>query len=348
MKNKVLAMVLAVVMVVTVAPMATITAGANDTQEHVVFTVTDKAEQGEMKNYTFTLDRAGRVWLNFSVPEVVNDSKIAFVVSLSDSNNTRLLFFLVNANEISQRSIHNYLSAGTYTIHVETAWGDGFVTTYNNAEYTVSANFTENVGQFEVEGNDTPATATPLKVNNPITGNLFANAYRSDGHTSLRPFQHYDVDYFTFTLDRAGRVSINFQHANVNHNAQMWEITLFDSNNTVLLDFRSRGNEMNKDSINNYLDIGTYIVRVRFPSTGQVTHSNTDYTMTVNYEENTGQFETESNDINPNQINVNSPITGNLYHKEDIDYFGFSITELTQVSLNLKHLNCLSLRLRQR
>jgi hypothetical protein len=213
--------------------------------EEVLTTFTDSLSTSDSVNtHTFTLSQPGRVWFSFSRPDL-GSSTPGWNVSLRNADGTSLLSITANGNTTNDDSFNNYLPAGTHNFQVTSrnAWAGGVIGT----NYTLTVNYTLNTGQFEIESNNSAATATRLSVNSPITGNLYSSE---------------DVDYFTFSIAEPGRVSLNFRRPNIGSSTPGWNVSLRDVDGTVLLDIIANGNSANDDSINNYLAAGTYRVRI--------------------------------------------------------------------------------------
>jgi uncharacterized repeat protein (TIGR02543 family) len=288
--------------------------------EYPLWTITDRLEtSGTIKNYEVVLSKPGRVSLNFR--HINLDSSWEFWrITLRDSDDNILLDFRSRGIDTNITANNRYLSAGTYYVRVQVvqSWN------HSEADYTLTVNYTENTGQFESEPNDSRETANAMNLNQEITGNLHWNG---------------DVDFYKFTLVNPGRISLNFKHANLENSWEFWRITLHDIDDNILLDFRSRGVDTNITSNNRYLGAGTYYVRIQVNQSWN--HSEADYTLTVNYTENTGQFEIESNDSRATAtgMNINQAITGNLHWNGDVDFYRFTLTSPHKVSLNFRHAN---------
>jgi hypothetical protein len=236
-------------------------------EEQVLETFTDNlASSSAVNNHQFTLTEPGRVRLNFN-RENLNNSNIRWRVLLRHADGTNMLEIEPRGNEVSTGSIYNYLGIGTYTLIVHSPGNP-----WSSINYTLSVLYTKNTGQFEIEHNNTAATATPMKVNSPITGNL-----NNSG----------DIDWYTFTLTEPGLVSMNFYRRNLNNSDVRWRVSLFRADGTNALEIEPRGNGVSTDSNSIFLGIGTYTVRVgRSTVFGfAASWSTASYTLTVNYEE---------------------------------------------------------------
>jgi hypothetical protein len=232
--------------------------------EQVLETFTDNlTTSSTVNNHEFTLTKPGRVSISFA-RENLNNSHFGWTVSLHHADGTEMLRIEAWGDRTTTDSIYNYLDTGIYTVRVVRTPGWN----HSNVDYTLTVNFTENTGQFEIEHNNNDANATPMKVNSPITGNLYHGG---------------DIDWYTFTLTEPGRVSMNFYRQNLNNSHFGWTVSLHHADGTEMLRIEAWGDRTTTDSIYNYLDTGIYTVRVvRTPGWS---HSNIDYTLTVNFEE---------------------------------------------------------------
>ncbi|MCL2014174.1 MAG: InlB B-repeat-containing protein [Oscillospiraceae bacterium] len=191
---------------------------------------------------------------------------------------------------------------------------------------TSAVNFEESTGDRETEPNNTAATATEISVNIPMTGNL----YNTD-----------DVDYYRFTTTEPGKIFLNFKHERLDNDGNFWEFMLFDNNETELVTYYSSGNATTMDTMDFYLGAGTYYIRVRPYSSYSYGFRSVEYTLTVNYEENTGDYEIEPNGTTAaaTAMNVGKPITGNLNNSADVDFYKITFSRDFSISIRFTHRN---------
>ena len=148
------------------------------------------------------------------------------------------------------------------------------------------------------------------------------------------------VETYDFTLPYASRIIFDFEHKFLDSNTEYWNIQFISKKyDEKILEFDSKGNIV-KTSTNDtalYLPAGEYYVKVA--KKWSWSHSNLDYTITINYEKNIGQFETENNDTmeTANQIYLDKPITGNLLTEKDEDYFKFTVDKKGDIVIYFEH-----------
>lgn len=147
------------------------------------------------------------------------------------------------------------------------------------------------------------------------------------------------INNYKFELPTPGKVSITFEHENVEKSYSLWQIDMFDSEqNIVMNNYKSKGDEQKGQSQNVYLKSGTYYIRVKGDSYGD--SSSVAYNLCVNYTENIGNHETELND-NKETANIitemNKQITGDLRDSDDVDFFKFTTVSSGKVHLEFKH-----------
>jgi len=190
----------------------------------------------------------------------------------------------------------------------------------------VDVSYEKNEGQFEAEGNNTREAAnTVVEFGKPVEGNLHNYA---------------DTDFFKLALSKAGRVVVRFAHGNTENSTEEWIVTVFDPQENIYSKIASNGKETTTLSGNLYLPAGEYHVRVQ--SGGSFFWSAESYRLTVDFEENTGRFETERND----SMAAASPIpgagaavSGNLYAATDVDYYSFAVPTAGEYSVSFAHGN---------
>ena len=329
MKNQKHALSLLVVLalILSLIP-TTFSATAAEPEEIVLKTFTDNlATSSTVKAHTVVLSEPGRVYLSFNHANL-NDSHTYWFVTMRDSDNYTVLDLSSAGNVVDTNSYVNYLRPGTYTVEIKANTPYMQTNYYSNANYTLTVNFTENTGQFETEYNNTKEESNGMSENKAITGNL----YKSD-----------DVDFYKLTLDKPGKMTLNFKHANLNDNHIYWFVTMRDNDNYTVLDLSSAGNVTDTNSYINYLRPGTYTVEIKANTPYMQTnyHSRADYTLSINFTENTGQFETEHNNTKEkaNEMSKNKEMTGNLYKSDDVDFYKFTLDKPGKVTLNFKHAN---------
>jgi len=275
--------------------------------------------------YRFTLTEPGRVIIDFSHVNL-EDSAILWRIDFFDSSQNSIAQRLesrgVDTNVSSQTM---FLAAGTYYIRVIRG---PFAHNWNTTNYTISVNYTQNTGEFEIESNDPERTgATQMRLNIHITGSI----WNSD-----------NVDWYRFELEHPGRVYLTFAHANLETTSILWRLDVFDSTeNEVMQRLESRGNETSVRSQNMFLAAGIYYIRVmRGPFANN--WNDTEYRLTVNYTQNIGQFEIESNDttrVAATQMQINAPIIGSIWHGENVDWYRFNVTTSGYFHITFAHAN---------
>jgi hypothetical protein len=262
MKKKLLAMLMAVAILVGV-----ITAGsAIDTPVLSAYTgetFTDNLQTRQTVNFhTVRLPSDGRVSLNFTHGGV-NESVELWQITMLTLDGTVLTDFTATGLSVEVGAYVGFLAMGTYRVRVQPhrTWR------HSNATYTLTVNFVENTGGFEVEPNDTAETATKIALNTPIMGNLVT----AD-----------DVDFFEVVLPSNGEVLLDFTHDGVNESRALWQITALALDGTIHSEFTSTGLSVEVSENVGRLLAGTYRIQVKPHRTWQ--HSNIDYTLTVNFD----------------------------------------------------------------
>lgn len=275
--------------------------------------------------YTVILPKAARVHINLSHNATVGDNKVPWRVTLLDSEGSSYMSMDCRGGSPENVSSALYLGAGTYTVKVACP----YAAFYNNGEYTIWTQVEENTGGYEIENNNTKAKATEIvDLNFPIIGSLWTRS---------------DVDYYKVSLDEAGSVSLSFNHPEIS-GGEYWNILMSDEEGETVLEYSSVSTASQEKSVNTYLDKGMYYICVKSPQPN-VSYSNADYMLTVNYRRNYGQFETEPNDTSKTATLIttaNKGITGSLFDKTDSDYYRLSLIYGGEVAINFTHENIAS------
>lgn len=246
MNVKRILMVTILIIAITTA-MVTAIATAAEPQEEVIL-----SESGTGNNtYTFELTKPGRVYFNV---QITGTADVSRTITLYDcgSRGGRTIHRWHASSGAVRRSVDFFLDSGEYTVEINAI----------SFNFTITGNYTENVGQFEIEPNNERNTASPMRVNQPISGNLFNNS---------------DIDWFVFSVDTAGEAFISLQHP---RNVGRWRVTFFDNSDNQLAQFTTPrdGTHTNSDGI--FINAGTYRVRV-----DRVDHSTEIYTLRVVFDD---------------------------------------------------------------
>lgn len=189
-------------------------------------------------------------------------------------------------------------------------------------DYRLCIAYSEEGGVFEKEFNDTMATATRIDVGAQYTGNL----YRQE-----------DVDYYKFSLPEPGSIVVQFSHEFFDDCRETWHIVLIDEGLTdPIYSFASCGNEEDTNSPKIRLPAGDYYVKI---APDVHCFHDMDYDLCVTYSEEGEFFEKEFNDTiaTATRIDVGAEYTGNLYRREDVDYYEFTLDEPGGIVIRFGH-----------
>lgn len=253
------------------------------------------------------LPSQGELKVNFQHDQVSSGSWKFYIL---DSNNKVLTDKYSGGEDISVDSLSLRLPTGTYYVKVVSS-------TFNDTDYKFTLHFSGTDQFSENEPNDSLQTAYSIETNKTYTGNLQSSR---------------DSDYFKFNLTSAGKVTINFQHEQVNNGS--WKLYVLDSNNKTMTEKSSGKDEINVSSSSLRLAAGTYYVKI-----GSYNFNNSNYKITVNYSPEDGTFESEPNNLisMANSIDFNKTYTGNIQSSDDRDYFMFNMTTPGKITVNFKH-----------
>ncbi len=213
------------------------------------------------------------------------------------------------------------LRAGTYYVRV----APYKYYSYNTCQYSLKVNFTAS-GVFEKEKNESPESATPVSVNTAYKG-----AVSNDS----------DKDWYKFSLDSDGSISISLSHDNIPSTDIFWKFSLYNGDGVTavcgvsLLEWYVRGNA-NYTTSKIGLPKGTYYVCVqpyKYSSYNTGTYSlSVDFEAGDDYEkENNGNYSTA------NLISVNKTYYGSITHSDEKDMYKFTVPSQGKISVSLTH-----------
>jgi hypothetical protein len=220
-------------------------------------TVSGKLQtSGSVNLYQINLSEPGKVILTFSHDKTENDNN-QWKVQIFTTGEVEIESFVSRGNNLSIPSRNLYLGRGIYYIRVQ----DDSALFFKPIAYSLTVSFEENTGQYEIEPNNSKATATRIKeFGKEIVGNLNTGA---------------DVDYYKIELPGDGKVSFTFDHGNTESNNNQWKVQMFTTDDVEIESFISRGTNISIPSKDLYLRQGTYFIRVQ--------DNNADYSVPVDY-----------------------------------------------------------------
>jgi len=169
-----------------------------------------------------------------------------------------------------------------------------------------------------------PITETPITETKKFEGRL-------DNSSS--------IETYDFTLPYASRITLDFEHKYYDSSHNYWNIQIISKKYDEKIDeFNSNGKDIKTSNGNAlYLPAGEYYFKVSPTSSSY--WWNTDYTLTVTYEKNIGQYETEKNNTMDaaNQIYLDKAIIGNTFPSSDVDYYKFTVDTTKDIYIYFEH-----------
>lgn len=165
------------------------------------------------------------------------------------------------------------------------------------------------------DNNDTSSTATPLSSAGTVTGVLSSED---------------DVDFYKYTVDVTGYY--NFTLRDTTESGKQWKLSVYDSSMNEL------DSEINKEYT---LTTNTYDFKkgdeLYLKVTDRTYSTGKEYSLSVNAT-TASDWEQEHNDTKSNAtiIKANSPIFGNLYLDEDVDFYKYTVDVTGYYSFTLK------------
>jgi uncharacterized membrane protein len=270
-------------------------------------------KEDEIDLYQFNVETPGKVSINFKHQLVGNEYTSYWSVSLLDSENHELDQFYSDGGELNLTSSNFRLPKGTYYIKIKSY-------SFNDSDYEVKVNYSAEDNEYEKENNGDFISSNSVSLNNSYFGNT-----QSDS----------DNDFYKFTVEKAGKVWVNFKHQLVgNEYTSYWSVSLLDSDNHELDQFYSNGGELNLRSNYFRLPKGTYYIKIKSYS-----FNDSDYEIKVNYSTEDNKYEKENNGdfISSNSVSLNNSYFGNIQSDSDNDFYKFTVEKSGKVWVNFKH-----------
>ena len=246
MKNRVLSMVLAVVMVVSLIPVIAISVGANS--DAIALTIGTQtsglidAENTEMW-YSIQLTEAGRLTLGFSSSSGAEGID-TFTVTWFTAESTQISSDTYNRTTVSSHNQSMFLEAGLYYVRLaRRQYSSG-----NDGTYSITPAFVA-AGKTEMGNNVSRNEAFELELDEKVTG--FIN------------YESGSVNWYSVTLTEAGRLTLGFSSEAGVIGIDTVQVTLFtDLENTEIRNYSYTRTTVSTNNTSMFLESGTYYIRV--------------------------------------------------------------------------------------
>ena len=275
--------------------------------------------QGNLSSYEdkdyfkFHIDNNGKINVTFSHDKFY-DSGIFWKLHLYDNNENITDFYFEVKGNVAMLNSNNYrLPSGDYYLLIQSNY-------HNDCNYIFNINYEEEKDIYEIEPNNDFIESTPINVNQYYTGNLQSSK---------------DNDYYIFTIENKGSVNLSFNHDKFDDNSAFWKVFIMDfidSKSTQLISSNGNTSSMVSDTIR--LPAGTYYLKVE-----PYYYNNFDYSFCVNYSGEDELFENEPNNDygEATSILINKEYVGNIQTNDDIDFFVFTVNDMTSINLTFSH-----------
>lgn len=270
--------------------------------------------------YMFRMYEDGYIELQFKHPAEKDKITVCWQVIFCSEDMTRL--FSVNSTFDSAvfDSGRIGLPKGNYYIAVINR-------VYTDITYTLSVDRNV-VADHENERNDTAETANPIAPNTTVLGSISSQ------------ISGIDVDYYRFTLEKAGTVVVEFSHTPIedDDDKQGWNYKLLDSNGNVL--FCGISSWIDDVAVSSAVGLGAGTYYISVDSEG-LYHNTEKYYLSLIYSE-LPNWETEYNDSfdSADMLSAGVIVNGLLADRNvdyDFDYYAFEIKDTSDVSVVFSH-----------
>ncbi len=279
----------------------------------------------DMDFYKFTVKDNGLISIRFQHPEHnwegmgFGDTTSLYKVAILDQDGEEVTETFVSHNHDTDFTFHSFgISAGTYYVKVTPGVMQA------DYDYTINVNYTKEAG-WEAENNNNADKAQEIQPDTTVSGWI---NYKDD------------VDWYKVVLDAPGAVSYTFSHEFVDNEATFWTTKLFylDNNQEVILvdDQTFIGTDDEEfTSPKAGLPKGTYYLKVT--SAKGWTNAG-KYSIRMNFDKSS-DWESEKNNTmkTANSIDLGTTINGALSVAKDVDYYKFTLSENTNVTMKFEH-----------
>ncbi len=268
-------------------------------------------ERNDVNWYKFSVPKAGSLSITFK-HDYMESGVTYWTTNIYDSSMEELSCNSYQGNKMTQTTDPFGIPAGTYYIKVH----EGVF--YSSLIYNIKINYTEST-TWETEVNDSYSQADDIAVNQTYYGALQTNE---------------DVDWYRFTVPKAGKISFIFGHNYMESGVTYWTANIYDSSMNELTYYDFRGNTIS--DVGNLFGIpaGTYYIKVH----RGVFYSSLTYNMQINYTEST-IWETEVNDVyaQANHAKLGQTMYGSLQKNDDNDWYKFTVSKSSYFNFVFSH-----------
>lgn len=146
-----------------------------------------------------------------------------------------------------------------------------------------------------------------------------------------------DVDWYQFSLDSAGYISLNFEHEYFPDASNHWTSHLYDSNMKELVGYNYAGSSVSSTEAHIGLPAGNYYLKISVYDYWRY-YDGRDYSVKINYTPS-AVWETEFNDgtSSADPIALNTVYYGGLRNKGDVDWYRFTLEADGEQVLQFEH-----------
>lgn len=152
------------------------------------------------------------------------------------------------------------------------------------------------------------ANAKSISVNTAVSGSLPTSG---------------TVNYYKFTLPKAGYVYMEFNHGYVDRDWDFWNFSIYDGSYEYIMDRNSNGKKLSTSYSSVGLAAGTYYVKIK-----SVNWSDVSYNFIV-HSNPADNWEKEKNETfeTANVFGTNMIINGSIRQDNDIDFYKFEVPQ---------------------
>lgn len=164
------------------------------------------------------------------------------------------------------------------------------------------------------------ASAKSISVNTAVSGSLPTSG---------------TVNYYKFTLPRAGYVYMEFNHGYVDRDSDVWNFGIYNSSFEYIMDRNSNGKKMSATYNPVGFAAGTYYLKI---SAVRYNWSDISYNFVVHSisSDNWGREKNESFET-ANVFGANSVVYGSIRESDDIDFYRFDVAQDGMAYLEFNH-----------
>lgn len=212
--------------------------------------------RNDIDYYTFELPSHGKISIRFLHDKMDSTDSYWHLILSNDIDATPLMESYIKGGQSESELDSLRLPSGKYYLKIEPY-------VYSNMDYHFQIHYEEEGSLFEVEENNSFASATRIAFASPYTGNIQSSS---------------DLDFYQFTNETQRTVVFYFVHPLIDSSRSYWQINFYNQQEQYAIgELFVHGNESEAQYELTDLPPGEYFIKIQ-----PYSYNNVDYVFSIN------------------------------------------------------------------